>query len=164
MRIGCAACLIGLLLTVLACAMAPGWLLPDSGMLHWAAHVQRGVAPAIAGEAALRGGLMTAAAVIFILVIELGLTWKSTALFAGAPRSRLLIASSTAITIAAVVSIGVLYAFGIGPFAVGLATEIGPDLVYDRLGYPAVIGLELLGYYGILTNLRFGRSAGKPRC
>jgi hypothetical protein len=125
------ACLAGLLLAVLACASAPLSMLPHGDMLRWAAHVQRGVIPAVTSEAGARGGLMSAAIVAFILFIELGLTWKSTALFASAPRSRLRlrIASPARMTFMTAASIGVIYAFGVGPFGAGtVATLVGPDL------------------------------------
>ena len=108
---------------------------------------------------------MTLAAVAFILIIELGLTWKSTAHFA-APRNKLRfrIPSAARMTFMIAVSTGVFYAFGVGPFGAGeLATAIGPDLWYDRLGYPTIIGFFLWGYYGIITIIRFDRSVSKPQ-
>jgi hypothetical protein len=159
------ACLAGLLLAVLVCALAPLSMLPHGDMLRWAAHVQRGVIPAVASEAGARGGLMSAAAVAFILFIELSLTWKSTAHFASAPRNRLRfrIAWPARMTFMTAVSVGMFYAFGVGPFGAGkLATVIGPDLWYGRLEVPAMIGFFLWGYYGTLTIERFNRS-GRPR-
>jgi hypothetical protein len=157
-------CLAGLLLAVLAGALAPVSMLPDGALLRWVAHVKRSVIPAVASEAGARGGFMTLAAVAFILVIGFGLTWKSTAYFAGAPRNGLLIPSPAAITVIAAVSTGVFYVFGVGDFGVTkLATAISPDLWYDRLGYPTIIGFFLWGYYGILTTMRLGRSASKPQ-
>jgi hypothetical protein len=159
MRIGCAACLIGLLLAVLACALAPVSMLPDGALLRRVAHVQRGVIPAVPGEAGARGGCMTLAAVAFILVIELGLTWKSTALFAGLPRSKLRFRkhSLVGMTLRSAVFIGVFYAFGVGPLGAGkLATAIGPDFWSGRLAGPTLIGFVLWSYYVFLTTARLG--------
>jgi hypothetical protein len=160
---GWLACLACLLLAVLACMLAPISILPDGSVLRWVAHMQRSVIPAVASEAEARGGLMTAAAVAYILVIELGLTWKSTACFAGAPRDGLLIRSPAAITVIAAGSVSMFYMFKVGIFwGAAMATATSPELVYDRLGYPTIIGFFLWGYYGIMTTMRFGRSAGKP--